>query len=80
MMGMQGVDSEKAYQKNLTLEVENEISTPIFKTSKITFTTTSRLVLIALWFPWFLEFVPGHLGGVLTYLGWVPWYLSSVPG
>ena len=29
-MGMQGVDSEKAYQ-NWTLEVENEISTPLFK-------------------------------------------------
>ena len=30
MMGMQGVDSEKAYQ-NVTLEVENEISTPLSK-------------------------------------------------
>ena len=35
-MGMQGVDSEKAYQ-NWTLEVENEISTPLFKTCKTTF-------------------------------------------
>ena len=34
MMGMQGVDSEKAYQ-NWTLEVENEISTPLFKQVKL---------------------------------------------